>query len=89
MHRHKSMSQVEATRRARQRAQSIAAITQLLYSRRQTAKVLGGISIATIQRLEARGLLDKVRLAGSSNGAVFHRAAQVHALAAASAPSAR
>src|SRR5262249_9749190 len=44
-----------------------------------------GISIATVQRLEARGKLDKVRLAGSANGAVFHRASQVHALAAGAA----
>jgi hypothetical protein len=54
---------------------------QLLYSRAQTAHALGGISIATVQRMEARGLLDKVRLAGSSNGAVFHRAEQVRKLA--------
>jgi hypothetical protein len=79
--RRKLLSQSEKAHRTRQRQQSLAAVEQLLYSRRQTAKALGGISIATVQRLEARGLLDKVRLAGSANGAVFHRASQVHALA--------
>ena len=58
-----------------------APVERLLYSRVQTAHALGGISIATVQRMEARGLLDKVRLAGSPNGAVFHRAEQVRKLA--------
>jgi hypothetical protein len=75
------ISEHEQTRRAQQREQSLAAIEPLLYSRRQTARVLGNISVATIQRLEARGVLDKIRLAGSPNGAVYHRAEQVHALA--------
>jgi hypothetical protein len=60
---------------------TIGAVERLLYSRAQTAHALGGISIATVQRMEARGLLDKVRLAGSPNGAVFHRAEQVRKLA--------
>jgi hypothetical protein len=71
----------EKARRARQRAQSLDAVERLLYSRKQTAHVLGGVSIATILRMEARGLLDKVRLAGVRNGAVFHRAEQVRQLA--------
>lgn len=70
----------EQARRTQQREQSLAAVQQLLYSRRQTARVLGGISVATVQRLENKGLLDKVRLAGG-NGQVFNKAAQVHALA--------
>jgi hypothetical protein len=48
------ISDSENARRARQREQSLAAVAQLLYSRRQTARALGGISIATVQRLEAR-----------------------------------
>jgi hypothetical protein len=81
MARQKPVSDSEKARRAQQRALSLAAVEQLLYSRRQTARALGGISIATVIRLEKCGKLDKVRLAGVSNGAVFHRAAQVHALA--------
>ena len=63
------------------REQSITAVEQLLYSRAQTARALGDISIATVQRMEARGLLEKVRVAGTPKGAVFHRAEQVRALA--------
>ena len=68
------------SRRAHKREQSLAAVEQLLYSRRHSAHVLGGISIATVIRLENKGLLDKVRLAGG-NGEVFHKAEQVQALA--------
>jgi two-component sensor histidine kinase len=75
-----SLSAREQERRAQQRAQSLAAVEQLLYTRRQTGRALGGISVATVIRLENKGLLDKVRLAGGS-GEVFHRASQVHALA--------
>jgi hypothetical protein len=83
------ISDSEKARRARQRQQSLAAVEQLLYSRRQTAHVLGDISIATVQRVEKRGLLDIVRLAGSPTGAVFHRARQVHELAEGSVEAAR
>ena len=79
--RRNSISASERERRTRKRAQSLAAVDQLLYSRRQTAHALGGISIATVIRLENRGLLTKVRLAGVPSGAVFHRAEQVRALA--------
>ena len=71
----------EQSRRAGQREQSfLGAVERLLYSRAQTAHALGGISIATVLRIENKGLLDKVRLAGS-HGAVFHRVEQVQALA--------
>ena len=81
MRRNKPISDTEKARRARQRAQSLAAVEQLLYTRRQTAKALGNISVATVRRLEAAHKLDVVRLAGSPNGVAFHRAAQVRALA--------
>jgi hypothetical protein len=55
---------------------------RLLYSRRQTAHVLGGVSLRTIKELEASGQLDVVRLNKRSPTAqVFHRAWQVQALA--------
>jgi len=70
-------------RRKQQREQSLATIEQLLYSRAQTARALGSVSIATVQRMEKRGLLNIVRIAGTpkGKGAVFHRAEQVRALA--------
>lgn len=71
----------QQARRAQKREQSLAAVEQLLYSRAQTAKALGDVSIATVQRMENRKLLDVVRIAGSPKGAVFHRAEQVRALA--------
>jgi hypothetical protein len=74
------ISDRERSRRDRQREQSIAGVEKLLYSRQQTAYALGGISIATVQRMENALLLDKVRPLGS-RGAVFHRVEQVHALA--------
>ncbi len=74
------LSAAELERRRQRQAQSIAAVGQLLYTRRQTAHVLADISVATVIRLENKGLLDKVRLAGGT-GEVFHKAAQVHALA--------
>jgi hypothetical protein len=75
----RNVSARERERRAQQSKQSVA-VEQLLYSRRQSARALGGISIATIIRLENKGLLDKIRLAGG-NGQVFNTAARVHALA--------
>ena len=86
-HRHqpsksKKLSEAEKRRRAEQRRQAIATtIPRLLYSRQQTRHVLGGVSLATVQRIENAGLLDKIVLAGSPTGMVFHRAEQVHALA--------
>jgi hypothetical protein len=83
MHRRSNpISETEKSRRSRQREQQLAAVETLLYTRIQTAKVLN-CSLATVIRLENAGLLDKVKLAGSRNGKVYHRASQVHALAAA------
>lgn len=65
--------------RKQRREQSIAAVEQLLYSRAQTAHALGDISIATVIRKENKKLLDKVR--HTPRGEVFHRVAQVRALA--------
>lgn len=79
----KPVSEAEKTRRAREREQSLAAVDQLLYSRPQIAKALGGVSVATVIRLENSGKLDKVKLVGSPNGKTFHRSSQVHELAAA------
>lgn len=68
-------------RRAQQREQALAAAPTLLYSRRQTAKALGGISIATVLRLEAAKRLTPIKLLGAANGLTFYRPAEVHALA--------
>ena len=55
---------------------------QLLYSREQARRALGGVSIATLQRLEARGLLKPVRLnKGSPTAKVFYRVSDLAALA--------
>jgi hypothetical protein len=64
------------------RRKTVPAVNPLLYSRQQTAQALGGISIATVQRLENAGRLTKVRLAGSDSGQVFHDVGEVKALAA-------
>jgi hypothetical protein len=71
----------EQVRRDQQQQQSISSVERLLYSRRQSCFALGGISIATILRIENQGLLDKVRLAGSPSGQVFHKIEQVQKLA--------
>ena len=59
----------------RQQSSSVVAVERLLYSREQTAHALGGVSVATIQRLENAGKLDKSGWAGDQN--VFHRVEQV------------
>ncbi len=76
---HRRISLDQQSRRRQRREQSIAAVEQLLYSREQTAHALGGISIATVMRMENNKLLDKVR--HTPKGAVFHRVEQVRALA--------
>jgi hypothetical protein len=55
---------------------------QLLYTRQQTARVLGGISISSIIRLERLGLLKKVHLMPGQSAQVFHTAENVKALVA-------
>jgi hypothetical protein len=51
--------------------------TRLLYSRKQVAQLLGGVSVATVRRLEQRGLLKGLRLTKSRLGTVFFRAADI------------
>jgi hypothetical protein len=49
-------------------------IIPLLVSRKRAAALLGNISVATIIRMEARGILTPVRLNPSSaSGQVFYR----------------
>jgi hypothetical protein len=50
---------------------------QLLYSREQAAKLLGGVSVSTIIRLERAGKLQPIRLSGSPTAQVFFRAKDV------------
>jgi hypothetical protein len=57
---------------ARLRATAPPALDQLLYSRKQAQQLLGGVSVATLQRLEARGVLRPKRLDKSKNGQVFY-----------------
>jgi len=83
--RKKKPSKEELERRRQQReqrrARRIASVPKLLYSRQQTAHALGDVSVATVIRMENKGLLDKIRMPGSPNGAIFHLAAQVALLA--------
>jgi hypothetical protein len=51
---------------------------QLLYSRRQTGQLLGNVSVATVKRMEQRGLLRPIQLL--EGGQVFHNAREVRAL---------
>ena len=57
----------------------------LLIPRSMTARILGGKSIAFVKNLERQGLLDPVRPTAKSkankSAQVFHRRAQVMALA--------
>jgi uncharacterized Fe-S cluster-containing radical SAM superfamily enzyme len=54
---------------------------QLLYSRKQVAKLLGRMSLDTIRALEAEGHLIRVRLTGKPTSQVFCRREEVEALA--------
>jgi hypothetical protein len=72
----------ERRRRAQQRQERLDQERKnnpaLLYPRRITALKLN-VSVATVRRLEAQGVLDKVRL--TKKGPVHHRSSQVYALA--------
>jgi DNA-binding transcriptional MerR regulator len=50
---------------------------QLLYTRKQVARLLGNVSTATVRRLEREGRLRGVRLSKSRLGTVFFRADDV------------
>jgi hypothetical protein len=54
---------------------------QLLYSREQAAAILGGISVASVMRLEAEGVLTAIKLSRKPTAMTFYKVAQVHALA--------
>jgi hypothetical protein len=50
---------------------------RLLFSREQVAALLGGISTATVRRMEREGRLRPIRLTGRSTGQVFYSATSV------------
>jgi hypothetical protein len=55
---------------------------RLLYSRKQTSELLGGISLAKLKELEAAGVLIPKRLdPRAANGQVFYTHRNVHAVA--------
>lgn len=68
----------------RRRARPAPAPGALLLTRAQTRALLGGLSNATLQRMEARGELTPIRLnhSGGKSTKVFYRRDQVLALAA-------
>ena len=72
------ISERERDRRARQ---SAASTRRLLYTRQETADMLGGISIKTVIRLEKAGKLVARKLSGADNGLVTYTATSVLALA--------
>ena len=53
----------------------------LLVPRSMAGRVLGGKSVATLKKLESKGLLTPVRLTKTPEGQVFYRRAQLLALA--------
>lgn len=53
---------------------------RLLYSREQVAELFGGVSTATIRRMERENRLRPIRLTGRNTGQVFFKASDVHAL---------
>jgi hypothetical protein len=53
---------------------------RLLFSRAQVAALLGGVSSATVRRMEREGRLRPIRLTGRPTGQVFFRAVDVLAL---------
>jgi hypothetical protein len=55
---------------------------RLLYTRRQAAEQLGGVSLATLKRLEEEGVLKPIRLnKRSATGQVFYRHSNLMAIA--------
>lgn len=60
----------------------ITSSSQLLYSREQARRILGGVSISTIIRMEKTGALSPVRLnRQAAHGQVFYRADDIARLA--------
>lgn len=57
-------------------------IDPLLVTRQDAARMLGGVSVMTIVRMEQRGALEPIRLnGGARNARVFYRYEAVLALA--------
>jgi hypothetical protein len=54
---------------------------KLILSRKTTAVRLGGVSVATVIRMELDGLLTPIRLTGKKRGQVFYSADEVEARA--------
>jgi hypothetical protein len=76
------MSLEHSPLRQRRTVRRSATPDQLLYTRQQTARVLGDISLSTILRLERQGQLKKIRLMRGASAQVFHSAENVNALVA-------
>ena len=75
--------QHERRQRQRRRARELRDRLQLLFTREETAAVLG-VSVATVRRLEAAGALNGLRLnPGTTRGPVLHRRHEVMRLAGA------
>lgn len=64
------------------KATKISEQPRLIYSRKETARLLGGVSTATIKRLEAAGRLRGFRLSKSKSSNVFFRAEEIENLLA-------
>jgi hypothetical protein len=58
---------------------------QLLFSRSQVCRLLGGVHVATVIRLEQSGKLPPVKLTPADQGRTYYRRADVMALAEGSA----
>jgi hypothetical protein len=54
---------------------------RMLVPREWTREYLGGISEATVRRMERAGTLDVIRLIDSPKAKIFHRIDQVYAVA--------
>ena len=53
---------------------------RLLYSRKQAGELLGGVSVATLKRLEDEGLLRPIKLSRSATAQTFYAADAIAAL---------
>jgi hypothetical protein len=62
-------------------------LDQLLFSRSQVCRMLGGVHKATVIRLEQAGKLPPVKLTKDDQGRTYYRRADVLALAEGSADS--
>jgi hypothetical protein len=62
------LSKDEKKVRRRYRAHERSSLDQLLFTRQQARRLLGNVSVATLQRLEAQGILRPKRLDPSKAG---------------------